>query len=264
MLKNKSCSVIIPIYNGAKYLKASIESVLDQDYPLIELILIDDYSTDDSLQFARHYQSNYPQLIRVITNDKNLGLVKTFLIGIENSSGEFISALGQDDVMRSNRLSRLISSIDIQNVDMICSNSLLIYDDEKTIQLVRNGKEWKSNRYIAPKEFLFTNPIIGSSVMFRKSRFKQIDKNLFKYRNYMEWIHWFQYSINGGIYFISDPLIYYRKHSDNLTNYIYEMKDFRRYRRFCQRFVLKNISPSDSLEAMSTYGFVRLKSIFQK
>ncbi|HSE40479.1 MAG TPA: glycosyltransferase family A protein [Acidobacteriota bacterium] len=96
-------SVIIPVYNGERYLDAALKSVLDQDYSPTDVIIIDDGSTDKSAEVAKAYQDfrYIPQLNRGVATARNEG--------IRVARGEFIAFLDQDDVWTTNKLSLQVS-----------------------------------------------------------------------------------------------------------------------------------------------------------
>lgn len=119
-------SVIIPVYNGKKYIKTSIESVLDQPYKDIEVIVINDGSQDESLQIAENI-ANKDKRVRII-NQENQGVAVARNLGIYKAKGEFIAFLDHDDIWVPNFLSgKIINQIFDYDYDMIsfgyyCSN----------------------------------------------------------------------------------------------------------------------------------------------
>ena len=82
----KKISVIMPVYNVEKYIQDSIESVLNQTYPNIELIIVDDKSTDSSSQIAARYAAKYPN-VKLIANAKNALVGYSRNIGVLNATG---------------------------------------------------------------------------------------------------------------------------------------------------------------------------------
>ncbi|MFA6754715.1 MAG: glycosyltransferase family 2 protein, partial [Candidatus Dojkabacteria bacterium] len=85
-------SVVIPVHNGEKYIKESIDSCLNQDYPNIEIIVVDDKSTDGTLNILREYEDR----IRVIPVEKQNGLGNVINIGIRASKGQYIARMDAD------------------------------------------------------------------------------------------------------------------------------------------------------------------------
>ena len=95
--KNPKISVILPIYNGGKYLHNSLTSIQNQNMEDIEIILIDDFSSDNSIIIIEEYMKQDPR-IRLIKNNKNKKILYSKSIGALNSNGEYIIQLDQDDM----------------------------------------------------------------------------------------------------------------------------------------------------------------------
>lgn len=93
---NNLISIIMPVYNSSKYLRESIQSVINQKYENWELICIDDGSTDDSLDILRNYGKKYHNI--KVYNQENAGPAQARKLGIGKSAGEYISYLDSDDV----------------------------------------------------------------------------------------------------------------------------------------------------------------------
>lgn len=100
MNNDKLVSVIIANYNNQKYLKQCLDSVLEQTYEFIEIVVVDDCSTDNSLDLLRQYEENYPH-VKVFVNDKNSGVTKTRMNAISKATGDFITPLDADDYYMS-------------------------------------------------------------------------------------------------------------------------------------------------------------------
>lgn len=97
LLKKPKISVIMPIYNGGKYLNYSLRSILNQKMKNIEIILIDDYSLDDSIKIIEKFMKEEKR-IRLIKNNKNKKILYSKSIAALNSNGEYIFELDQDDM----------------------------------------------------------------------------------------------------------------------------------------------------------------------
>ena len=90
-------SVIVPIYNVEKYLRRCVDSLVRQVHKNIEILLIDDCSTDESSVIAREYAAKYPQLCHYIQRDENGGLSAARNTGIEASTGKWLAFVDSDD-----------------------------------------------------------------------------------------------------------------------------------------------------------------------
>ena len=100
-------SIITPVYNGQDFLDRSIKSVLAQTYENWELLLIDDGSSDNSVQIIKYYLED--NRIKLLRNESNSGIPTTRNKGIENSTGEFIALLDQDDEWLTHKLEKQVN-----------------------------------------------------------------------------------------------------------------------------------------------------------
>lgn len=117
----KKVSIIVPVYNVSKFLKDCLDSILSQTYPNIELIIIEDKSTDNSLAILKEYQEQYP-FIKLLTNDVNKGLSYTRNRGLEIATGEYISFIDSDDIIEPDFIELIVNSMELNNTSIgICS-----------------------------------------------------------------------------------------------------------------------------------------------
>jgi len=109
-------SIVVPVYNSSKYLKRCIDSILNQTYKNIEVIVVENGSTDSSLEILKSYGNK----INIITlNTKSLGLARN--TGIEVSKGQYISFIDSDDSIRKEFIEELVNSIEYEKSDLsIC------------------------------------------------------------------------------------------------------------------------------------------------
>jgi len=114
-------SVVMPVYNAKKFLSQSIESVLSQTYKNFEFIIIDDCSTDDSIQICKKYQKIEPK-IKLLKNNKHQGVGFTLNKAIEQSAGQFIARMDADDIMFPERLKEQTTYLNA-NGTIICLGS---------------------------------------------------------------------------------------------------------------------------------------------
>lgn len=109
MLDNPRISVIMSVYNGEKYLREAIESILSQTFTNFEFIIVNDASVDSSLEIIRSYQD---ERIRTINNEKNIGLTKSLNKAIREARGEYIARQDADDISLPNRFEEQIKYFD--------------------------------------------------------------------------------------------------------------------------------------------------------
>ena len=119
-MKNSKISIIVPVYNVEKYLKECIESLINQTYKDLEILLIDDGSKDNSGKICDEY-ANKDKRIKVI-HQENSGVSKTRNYGIELATGDYVMFVDSDDWLEENTCELLIKEIKTQNKDMIIFN----------------------------------------------------------------------------------------------------------------------------------------------
>lgn len=119
----------IPNYNYAGYIKETLESVANQTYANIELIIIDDCSTDNSITVIENWIKNYSgnMRIRFITNEKNLGLSGTCNVILNNANGKYLQLLDSDDIIYPYKISKQVEILENS------SNTALVYSNVTVI-----------------------------------------------------------------------------------------------------------------------------------
>ena len=119
LLKFPKISVIIPVYNGGKYLNYSLRTIQNQKLKELEIIIIDDCSTDDSLKIIERLMEEDPR-IRLIKNYRNRKILYSKSIGALNSNGEYILELDQDDMfIRDDLFDIIYNESKMHNLDLV-------------------------------------------------------------------------------------------------------------------------------------------------
>ena len=123
-----SISIIVPVFNAEKYLKRCVESLLNQSFNKpFEIILIDDASTDDSINILKRFKS---PLIKLISQNLNCGPASTRNIGLKHAKGKYIFFCDADDSISSDALSTLYDEAEENNSDLIISDKKIIDNDK--------------------------------------------------------------------------------------------------------------------------------------
>lgn len=126
-------SVVIPVYNVERYLDECLQSVIHQTFRDIQIICIDDCSTDNSLDVIEKYQKQ-DERIQVIKLPENRGLSYVRNRGIDNSVGQYIYFLDSDDLIEKNTLEILFKKAEEEELDVIFFDAKIKYDDEKFVK----------------------------------------------------------------------------------------------------------------------------------
>jgi len=199
-------SIILPVYNGEKYLAKSIESCLNQTYKNIELIIVNDDSTDSSVNIANSY-SDTDNRILIISNPQNLNLPASLNLGHKAAKGEFITWTSDDNFFAPTALENMVFSLVKEKADLVFANFAIV--NEK-------GEEIDQYRFNPETSILLEN-IVRACFLYKKDVFKcngGYDEELFKIEDYAFWL---MASSNSNIYHLPKKLYYYRKHSQSLT-----------------------------------------------
>lgn len=201
----------MPCYNCEKYVGAAIESVLQQTFADFELIVVNDGSTDCSLQVIESFHD--PRVI-VVNNDGNQGLVATRNIALTRSSGEYIAILDSDDICNTDRLARQVAFLD-EHPDFGMIGAWLEVIDENGVTTGEIRKTPESSELI-PLLSLFQNCFAQSSVMLRRAA---LPNDLYRpeipfSEDFDLWLRVLEGSKGTNI---SATLVKYRVHSNNIS-----------------------------------------------
>lgn len=137
----KELSIIVPVYNGEGYIEKCLESILEQNLPndQYEIIVIDDGSTDLSSEIADKYQKKYSH-VRVI-HKRNEGLPQARKTGVLNAEGKYIAFVDVDDWIEKDMYSVLLQAIKKYDVDMVCCNYAMEYEDKRKEQIISDSSK---------------------------------------------------------------------------------------------------------------------------
>lgn len=136
-MKNTSLvSIIIPVYNTAKYLPRCLNSVLNQTYQNLEIIIVDDGSTDNSPEIIKKYAAKDNRI--KITHQKNAGLSAARNTGIAKATGKYISFVDSDDEISHNMIKKLFSVLQNNNADISVCSFKEVYSNGKVAHFSQN------------------------------------------------------------------------------------------------------------------------------
>ena len=212
-------SIALCTYNGEAYLREQLDSIVNQSYSPLELIAVDDSSSDNTLNILKEYAAKYP-FIKVFVNPENLGYIRNFEKALQLCNGDFIALSDQDDIWDLKKIEKQVKSI---------GNNLLVYHDSEFIDQNGNSLNRKMSdimnlyRGDQPEAFLFFNSISGHAVLMKK----ELMDELLPFPNayFHDW--WMGYVATnlGSIDFINETLVKYRQHQKADTNILKRKRD---------------------------------------
>ena len=203
--------VLLSTYNGEKYLKEQIDSLLRQEGVEVKIIVRDDGSKDATKRILDEYQSK--DLIRWYTGD-NLRPAKSFFNLMDNASvADYYALCDQDDVWDKDKLAIAVKALEgHSNIPALyCGNTRLVDSNLNTLHV---SNKWCTGKFA---ESLFHNPVTGCTCVFNKQLMSLYRHSAPGYVHMHDWwIYLLCTAFNGYIYFDMSPHISYRQHENNV------------------------------------------------
>lgn len=239
MTPTPKVSVLIPTYNYAHFLDETIQSVLNQTFTDFELIVVDNCSTDKSIEVVTKYLGD-PR-VKLFQNEKNLGLLGNWNKCLEYASGTYIKYLCADDKFEPELLEKFVQVMDENpTVSLVTSDKKIFDQMDKTITLPFRGlQDGKQMILHTLKRYAWIGE--PSSVMFRR---KDLHVGHFNsnYKFLIDWEMWIRLLSIGDCYIIPEPLVNIRYHQGQHTKE-YDNKKFVIY--FEEYFMVKDVIKFD-------------------
>lgn len=211
-------SVAIITYNQKEYLKECIESVLEQDYPNIEIVVADDCSTDGTQEMLKAYSEKYPGKFVLKLSETNLGITPNSNVAHFACSGKYIAWIGGDDLMLPNKISKQVEYMENNKDYAICYHDLDVFesDTNKTLYIQSKKVKPRSGTLTEVAKYGCFNGACSTMVVREKTPESGFNLSL---PVASDWMYWLDTLKNGGkIGYIDKVLGRYRRHSNNVTN----------------------------------------------
>jgi len=206
-------SVVIPAFNAERWLKATVESVLSQDYENLELIVVNDGSTDSTQEVAERISDPRSRCIQ----QTNRGLSAARNTGIRAASGSYVALLDADDLFRSTKLSEQVEALEKRpDLGVVTCGFELIDEDGKVFGKQRH---WIEHPDLGLSKLLFWNPLLPSTLLIRRECFERVglfDETLDRYE---DWEFAIRLGLAGyRIDYVRRVLLSYRRHRTNISS----------------------------------------------
>ena len=210
-MNSPQISVVMSVYNGEKYLKEAIDSILSQTFKDFEFIVIDDGSTDGSLDILRNFEKGDSR-VKIVTRE-NKGLVASLNECVALAKGEYVARMDADDISLPERFEKQIHFIKENDLSVCGSWAMGIDGNGNTVSKLDYAPSLKKIKSYC----LIHNPFIHSSVMFRKDIFEKAGGYRIFFKHIEDYELWtrivFKYKTDN----LQHELLKYRIHSDQIT-----------------------------------------------
>jgi len=228
-------TICIPIFNGEKYISRAVVSALQQTYPELEILIVDDGSTDSSLKLVSSFQSNYSNKIKVVKHART-GMVNNWNICIKESKGEYIKFLHQDDQLTPNCVEKLMEvAMEDEAIGLVFSKRGLIMEsqhcltDAALLEAQNIHKNWSNLKRINEGVSLLTDPLLllnpisqrigePTTVLIKKSVFDRVGYFDSLLQQAVDIEMWLRIASCYKIGYVDLCLSYWRIHSGQATH----------------------------------------------
>lgn len=236
-MKEELISVIIPIYKVEKYLKKCVDSIIDQSYTNLEIILVDDGSPDDCGKICDQYAEKDSR-IKVI-HKENGGVSQARNIGIDNTNGKYVVFIDADDYIKNNYIQKLYEQCVFYKSDIgICGKYLVqedgtIVDKSKSIKKVMNKEE--ALKELLDEKYIFTTlwDKMYKKEVLKKCKFDE-NKKIGEDFDYL-----YQAILNSDTISINteDILYYYVKREGSAMNSRFDINEWKNEIKLCEKII---------------------------
>lgn len=204
-----SVSIVLCTHNGAKYIREQLNSILAQTYPLYEIIVQDDHSTDNTVEILQEYASRH-NIIKVFQNDSERGVNGNFVSAMQRATGEYIAISDQDDIWETDKIENQVNSI---GNNLLCSGFSHPFSTDGSFAYFDHRKR---NVNVVRMCFL---GLPGHTLLFRRELINMLpplEHSIFKYSMYDAALS-IVAAAHKNIVFIDKILVNFRRHSAATT-----------------------------------------------
>jgi glycosyltransferase involved in cell wall biosynthesis len=252
MLRDPKVSVLMPVHNNEKYLKEAMDSILNQTFDDFEFLIIDDKSTDNSLQIVESYNDPH---IRLVKNSTNMGIACSLNKVLELAKGEYIAIMDADDVAVIDRFTVQTDFLDNHPEIGIVGSAIEAIDEQgQPFRIVTNPFTDAEIRW----HLLLKNPFSHSAVMFRRNLIEKhglfYDRQFETVQDYDFWSRLLLLTKGANI---SQVLLRYRVHSKSSTNLMRQQQ-----LRGHDKIAIRNINQYCPGILLSSENVSRLRMLF--
>ncbi|WP_353164627.1 glycosyltransferase family 2 protein [Empedobacter brevis] len=251
MEKKLKASIVMSVYNSSLYLDKSIESIINQTYKNFQFIIINDCSTDNSLQIIERY-ANIDNRITIINNKENIGVSKSCNYAIKEVSKEnIIIRMDSDDIAKSNRVEKLIHFLE-QNSNVVAVGSNADFIDMDGDYISTSNLPLTNDKIL--KSLLKRATFINPTVAFRRDAFIQVGGYYEPIKHYFEdYMLWWQFSRIGDLAMLPESLLNYRI----VMNSISSIQISKEYKYLERKIAYKGFATEEELSFITSEKSVK-------
>lgn len=225
MVQNEILAILVAVYNGEKHIEALLDSLLEQDYPSIEIHVRDNCSTDGTVSILQNWQKRYPQKIFLHLSEQNVGVISNFALLLELTNAPYIMFCDGDDVWKADKVSRTLSIMKElehsqgKDFPVLVHTDLAVVDEGLNI-IAPSFWDYSRLNTVESCQFLprllVQNHVTGCTMLMNrplKNLALPIPLNCVMH----DWWIALVAACFGKVVSLHEPTLYYRQHSSNDT-----------------------------------------------
>lgn len=246
----ETIDILLATYNGEKYLREQIDSILQQTYKNIRLIISDDCSSDNTMSILREYEKRDERVI-VYSQHNNLGVIKNFEFLLSKVENELYMLSDQDDIWLSDKVEKTYDELKKNNADLVYTDLEIVDADLNTIDnsfnryMKLDDKIKNTLKNTNMSQYLY-NTVTGCTIMSKKKFIKDMlpIPTESKFILHDTWIALYV-SLNGKIFYLNKPTIKYRQHEINQVGIRKKEKNCNTFEEYRNTFINSKIELFD-------------------
>ncbi|KEI87986.1 hypothetical protein N496_12830 [Clostridium botulinum A2B3 87] len=205
-------SVIIAVYNGEKYIKEAVESILNQTYKDIELIVVDDGSTDRTKEIL----TSYPNIKYVYQDNRGEGAARN--LGTSLAKGDYIAFLDGDDLYKKDKIEKQINMLELNpEIDVVYCDLEVVDEKLKYMNTLKSEGVYDKREDLLPM-MLYRQVVQGPICMMIRKKCSDAVKWEENYTYIVDYIYTINLAKKFNFKYLAEPLYVYRRHNNNLSN----------------------------------------------
>lgn len=222
MNENSCISIVVLTYNSEKFVEETLDSIYDQSYPNIELIVADDCSSDRSVELVQKWIEGKKERFvnfRLIASPKNTGTSANCNRGLHVAAGDWVKFIAGDDVLHADFFTRMSPLLSNEKVNVIAGEVHTFENDISEAQFNWPDFDFPTDLNVQRRRQLVKGLLLAPSVVIRKSKISELKGFDEKYKLLEDDPMWFKLTLDHNLfYFAQDSIVYYRQHSESVNS----------------------------------------------
>lgn len=216
-MTNPLISIVLPVFNGEKYLNLAIDSVIEQTYVNFELIIVDNNSTDSTRDIIQKYTARDKRVKSFICKEK--GIVPALNKGLSKCNGTFIARIDDDDIWLTNKLEVQLEFFKHNPLLTLIGTSIILIDEKGNKlpprRAFNNGMSL--NQKQISRKLNRNNLFCHSSILIRKEVMEEMGGYSSRFTHCEDYYLWFNVVKNHNAEILENQLVYYRVHKESIS-----------------------------------------------